>query len=85
MCVSVYLFVGQGRYRDPMSSTQKIIINPPHQPPPVNFEGTIVIPTPELVYTDIYMVGVPYFLGELLTVQARTWCRQKNPVTLTPR
>jgi hypothetical protein len=43
-----------------------------------------VFPAPELVYTDIYMVGVPYFLEELLCVQARTSPRQKKPVTLTP-
>jgi hypothetical protein len=52
--------------------------------PPVNFEGTIVFPTPELVYTDIYMVGVPYFFEELSCVKARTLRRRKNPVTLTP-
>ena len=57
---SLYLLVGQGRYRDPTSSTQKILIKPPHRPPPpISFEGTIVFPAPELVYTDIYMVGVP--------------------------
>ena len=37
-----------------------------------------MFPTPELVYTDIYMVGVPYFWGELLTVQASMLCRQKK-------
>jgi hypothetical protein len=29
----LYLLVGQGRYRDPISSTLKIIIRPPQQPP----------------------------------------------------
>ena len=28
---------------------------------PIIFDITIVFPAPELVYTDIYMVGVPYF------------------------
>ena len=37
-----------------------------------------MFPFPKLVYTDIYIVGVPYFLGELLTVQASTSCRQKK-------
>jgi hypothetical protein len=46
-----YLLVGQGRYRDPESSTLKILITPPHLL--VNFEGTIMRPAPELVYTDI--------------------------------
>jgi hypothetical protein len=31
-----------------------------------------VFPAAELVYTDIYMVGVPYFLEKLLWAQART-------------
>jgi hypothetical protein len=78
-----YLLVGQGHDRDPNSTTLKILITLPHQPPPVNFEGTIVFPAPELVYTDIYMVGVPYFFEELSWVQAHTSCCQKNPVTLT--
>ncbi len=38
-----------------------------------------MFPAPELVYTDIYMVGVPYFFEELLRVQARTSRRQKKP------
>jgi hypothetical protein len=38
-----------------------------------------VFPAPELVYTDIYMVGVPYFFEELSCVQARTSRRQKKP------
>ncbi len=38
-----------------------------------------MFPAPKLVYADIYMVGVPYFLGELLIVQACTSCRLKNP------
>jgi hypothetical protein len=41
-------------------------------------EGTIVFPTPDLVYADIYMVGVPYFLGEILCVQAHTSRRRKK-------
>jgi hypothetical protein len=45
---SRYLLVGQGVYRDPMSSTLKILITPPHRPPPS-------FPSPELVYADIYM------------------------------
>ena len=38
-----------------------------------------MFPTPELVYTDIYMVGVPYFLGEVLSVEPPTSCRHKKP------
>ncbi len=37
-----------------------------------------MFPTPELVYTDIYMVVVPYFLTKILCVQARTLRRQKK-------
>ena len=37
-----------------------------------------MFPAPELVYTDIYMVGVPYFFEELSCVQARTLRRQKK-------
>ncbi len=29
---------------------------------PVNSDGTTVLATPELVYTDIYMLGVPCFV-----------------------
>jgi hypothetical protein len=43
-----------------------------------------MFPAPELVYTDIYMVSVPYFFEELSCVQARTSVVEKNPVTLTP-
>ncbi len=38
-----------------------------------------MFPAPELVYTDIYMVGVPYFFEELSCVQARTSHRRKKP------
>ena len=41
----------------PKTSTLKILISP---------EGTIVFPAPEVVYTDIYMVGVPYFFGRVI-------------------
>jgi hypothetical protein len=44
------------------SSTLKILINPPILPSLVNSEGPIVFLTPELVYKDIYMVGVPYLM-----------------------
>ncbi len=37
-----------------------------------------MFPAPELVYTDIYMVGVPYFFEELSCVQARTSRRRKK-------
>jgi hypothetical protein len=37
-----------------------------------------VFPAPKLVYTDIYMVGVPYFFEELSCVQARTSRRRKK-------
>ncbi len=38
-----------------------------------------MFPAPELVYTDIYMVGVPYFFEELSCVQAHTSrCRKKK-------
>ncbi len=67
-----YLLVGQGHYRDPNSSTLKNTNNPTPSTPPVNFEGTLMFPAPKLVYTDIYMVGVPYFFEELSCVQART-------------
>ena len=50
----------------------------------VNSDITIVFPAPELVYTDIYMVGVPYFLGAILSVQVRTRIVEKNTMTLTP-
>jgi hypothetical protein len=48
----------------PLLRTLKILITP-ILPPMVNFEGTIVFLTPQKVYTDIHMVGVPYFLEEL--------------------
>ncbi len=35
--------------------------NTPLSTSQVDSDITIVFPTPELVYTDIYMVGVPYF------------------------
>jgi hypothetical protein len=38
-----------------------------------------VFTAPELVYTDIYMVGVLYFFEELSCVQARTLRRRKKP------
>jgi hypothetical protein len=38
-----------------------------------------VFPAPELVYTDIYIVGVPYFFEELSCVQARTLHHRKKP------
>ena len=37
-----------------------------------------MFPAPELVYTDIYMVGVPYFLEEILSVEPPTSRRQKK-------
>jgi hypothetical protein len=52
--------------------------NPAPSTAPVNFEGTIVFPTPKLVYTDIYMVGVPYFLEEILSIEPPTLRRQKK-------
>ncbi len=55
------LLVGQGHY-GPLLQHPKNNNNPPILPSPINSEGTIVFPAPELVYTDIYMVGVSYFL-----------------------
>jgi hypothetical protein len=37
-----------------------------------------MFPAPELVYTDIYMMGVPYFLAEILSVELPTSCRHKK-------
>ncbi len=38
-----------------------------------------MFPAPELVYTDIYMVGVPYFLEEILSVEPPTLpCQKKH-------
>ncbi len=56
-----YLLVGQGRYRVPICRTLKILITPPPLTSQINFDITIMFPAPKLVYTDIYMVGVPYF------------------------
>jgi hypothetical protein len=53
--------------------------NPPILPFQVNSDVTIVFPAPDLVYTDIYMVGVPYFFEELLLVQSRTSRHPKKP------
>ncbi len=53
---NIYLLVGQG-HQHPKNTN-----NPPILPSPINSEGTIVFPAPELLNTDIYMVGVPYFL-----------------------
>ncbi len=38
-----------------------------------------MFPAPKLVYTDIYMVGVPYIFEELSCVQAHTSRRRKKP------
>ena len=47
--------------------------------PQVKSDTPIVFPDLELVCRNIYMVGVPCFLAELLRVQARTSCRRKKP------
>jgi hypothetical protein len=57
----------------------------PPTAPEVNSDITIVFPAPELVCSNIYMVGVPCFFAEILRVQARTSCRRKKPsAPMTP-
>ena len=68
-------------YRQYHKNTNK---SPP-PPFPVNSDTPIVFPTPELVCSNIYMVGVPCFFAEILRVQARTSCRRKKPsAPMTP-
>ena len=68
-----WVLVGQGHYEVPNSSTLKIQI-PPILPFPVNFVGAIAFPAPKLVYTDIYMVGVPYYCFKLLSINRGASC-----------
>ncbi len=61
--ISIYLLVLVRVDRVPNSRTLKILYgnNTPPSTSRVNSDITIVFPAPKLVYTDIYMVGVPCF------------------------
>ncbi len=67
-----------GSIQGPYIEQPKNTNNAAPSTPPVNSDITIVFPTPELVYTDIYKVGVPYFLAEILFVEVRTSCHHKK-------
>ena len=75
---SRYLLVGQGQYSAHKFSLFETLITPSYRPPPVNSDITIVFPAPELVYTDIYMVGVPCSFAKLCGATAPSSCQKKK-------